>query len=720
MQDLNKFKNEMNLSGKNVYVGHRYVPKIFGDWDNTQLYEPLSIVQYQGASYTSRQYVPTGVDITNEEFWVLTGNYNAQVEQYRQDVLTYRDETQEVSDKYDNIESTQEINTAAISSLGISVKDFGAKGDGVTDDTQAIQNAIDSLDTGNIEITTNGQIKNIYFPSGVYMLSDSIIIDKHDVHLIGLGNAVLMATPDFDSNSLSGLIHVGKDANTHGFYIENITFTAKGASPFNDYNIERYGNYGSYNFNTSVLGLHLDNAHYYQVDKCKFTGLKLGIWLSGAYAGEINHINCRYNNRHVLINGMNSRNTNQVTFNNGYFNSGAMNGAIAVIGANRITFNDVDIERNNRTAILLRGTDFTTFNNAYFELNAWKRNSGDDEIFYQDSIYTTDIGMSDSLESGLNNFTIVEEYNRGLEFNNTLFAMIPSDGEGFVYSDNTQYGLKFDRCRFQSNETNFSNHIVSKQTTNSVTGSTGQEITLLNCRVRTPWKTCNSPRVRVINTSDFSSGVGDFYDEYWVNLETGNDNLRNTYDNTETNPIKNLAGLLRGLPKNANNRITINIEGTQSTSEFLNLDFEAPSKILFKGGTLQGASYIPPRGGNIIFEGTTFNKALISHLLKAGSGVVVFDNCTLNADSALGVLRDNSNNVINYQFKTCNIHSLNNSSSTAFIEVKANNDIWLKDCITTGLASVFDFGKLTYNTNIVVNKKESGFSSVTKLEEITE
>ena len=86
MKDLDKFKNEMNLSGQNVYVGHRYVPKIFGEWDKTKLYEPLSIVQYQGASFTSRQYVPVGVEITNGEYWASTGNYNAQVEQYRQDV----------------------------------------------------------------------------------------------------------------------------------------------------------------------------------------------------------------------------------------------------------------------------------------------------------------------------------------------------------------------------------------------------------------------------------------------------------------------------------------------------------------------------------------------------------------------------------------------------------------------------------------------------------
>ena len=92
MQDLDKFKNEMNLSGKNVYVGHRYVPKMMGDWDNTKIYEPLSVVTYQGASYTSRQYVPTGIEITNEDFWVLSGNYNAQVEHYRQEVINVTNE----------------------------------------------------------------------------------------------------------------------------------------------------------------------------------------------------------------------------------------------------------------------------------------------------------------------------------------------------------------------------------------------------------------------------------------------------------------------------------------------------------------------------------------------------------------------------------------------------------------------------------------------------
>ena len=71
---------------RNVYVGHRYVPKIFGEWDKKNEYEGLSIVTHQGASYTSKKRVPVGIDILNEEFWVITGNYDAQVDYYRDEV----------------------------------------------------------------------------------------------------------------------------------------------------------------------------------------------------------------------------------------------------------------------------------------------------------------------------------------------------------------------------------------------------------------------------------------------------------------------------------------------------------------------------------------------------------------------------------------------------------------------------------------------------------
>lgn len=77
--------------GVRQYVGARYVP-LFADpleWSSTQGYEPLTVVLHEGNSYTSRQSVPVGIDIDNTAYWAQTGNYNAQIEAYRQEVLAY-------------------------------------------------------------------------------------------------------------------------------------------------------------------------------------------------------------------------------------------------------------------------------------------------------------------------------------------------------------------------------------------------------------------------------------------------------------------------------------------------------------------------------------------------------------------------------------------------------------------------------------------------------
>ena len=77
------------------YIGARYVPIFDGAWDNTKDYAPLTVVSHEGNSYTSRTYVPSGIAITNETYWALSGNYNAQVEAYRQEVIDYTSEFNE-------------------------------------------------------------------------------------------------------------------------------------------------------------------------------------------------------------------------------------------------------------------------------------------------------------------------------------------------------------------------------------------------------------------------------------------------------------------------------------------------------------------------------------------------------------------------------------------------------------------------------------------------
>lgn len=106
------------------YIGARYVPVFANpvDWNSTRTYEPLTIVTYQGNSYTSRQYVPSGIQITNSDYWILTSNYNSQVEAYRQEV-------QRLSDKVDNFDL-----------------DISGETQARTDADTALQGEIDALD----------------------------------------------------------------------------------------------------------------------------------------------------------------------------------------------------------------------------------------------------------------------------------------------------------------------------------------------------------------------------------------------------------------------------------------------------------------------------------------------------------------------------------------------------------------------------------------------
>lgn len=63
----------------------------------------------------------------------------------------------------------------------VSVKDFGAKGDGVTDDTAAIQAAIDSIPVSG---------GTIYFPQGTYKLLSQISYSNKTISIIGAGIGV--------------------------------------------------------------------------------------------------------------------------------------------------------------------------------------------------------------------------------------------------------------------------------------------------------------------------------------------------------------------------------------------------------------------------------------------------------------------------------------------------------------------------------------------------
>lgn len=120
--------------GVRQYVGARYVP-IFADpleWSDTREYEPLTIVTYQGNSYTSRQYIPTGIEVTDTEYWALTGNFNAQVEAYRAEVQLFDGRITANANGISALQTSDTEQNGSIEALNTSVENMQKSVDALT------------------------------------------------------------------------------------------------------------------------------------------------------------------------------------------------------------------------------------------------------------------------------------------------------------------------------------------------------------------------------------------------------------------------------------------------------------------------------------------------------------------------------------------------------------------------------------------------------------
>lgn len=71
----------------------------------------------------------------------------------------------------------------------VSVKDFGAVGDGVTDDSTAIQNAVNTMTSGG----------TLVFPFGTYKINTSILIQNSDITILGNGSTIDATTLTYNA-----------------------------------------------------------------------------------------------------------------------------------------------------------------------------------------------------------------------------------------------------------------------------------------------------------------------------------------------------------------------------------------------------------------------------------------------------------------------------------------------------------------------------------------
>lgn len=241
------------------YVGNRCIPRPEGEWDKNKEYENLSIVlASDGNSYTSKKNVPKGIELKNTEYWVISGNYNAQVENYKETVENYKNETD---------------NKINLLSNYITAEAFGAKGDGTTDDTIALQNAINYSATNKIPLLLLAK---------KYSFSNTLNVPQGCKIIGNMRERLWVNTPTTE-------LYFVNNGNVEAIKIN------ENADSFNNYNTPNYSHVTLKNITLTTTGgfcgINVSGYEHILENVC-INNFAIGLYIIGNYKSIFKNITC--------------------------------------------------------------------------------------------------------------------------------------------------------------------------------------------------------------------------------------------------------------------------------------------------------------------------------------------------------------------------------------------------------------------------------------------
>lgn len=169
-----------------TYVGARYVPRFTGTYDATQIYEALDVVDNGlGTSYIAKKIVPAGTPLTDTDYWAIYGASSGAI-------INLQDQINEIT----NVVVTPEM--------------FGAEGDGSTDDSLAVQNAINE---GFIVLFTQSYlVKNVNITTPHMLIgSGTIYLENSSGASYNKNAFTISADCVIDGLTFEGTIYNGVD-----------------------------------------------------------------------------------------------------------------------------------------------------------------------------------------------------------------------------------------------------------------------------------------------------------------------------------------------------------------------------------------------------------------------------------------------------------------------------------------------------------------------------